>query len=126
MGLFDNVFGKKENGVGVEWISLTDINLLDEIKEKSKEKPQLLFKHSTRCSISTMAKNRFEREWSVPKEKADVYYLDLIAYRPISNKIADLFNVTHQSPQAILVKNGEVVYHDSHNGISAEAIKNHI
>ena len=126
MGLFDNVFGKKENGVGVEWISLTDINLLDEIKEKSKEKPQLLFKHSTRCSISTMAKNRFEREWSLPKEKADVYYLDLIAYRPISNKIADLFNVTHQSPQAILVKNGEVVYHDSHNGISAEAIKNHI
>ena len=126
MGLFDNVFGKKENGVGVEWISLTDINLLDEIKEKSKEKPQLLFKHSTRCSISTMAKNRFEREWSLPKEKADVYYLDLIAYRPISNKITDLFNVTHQSPQAILVKNGEVVYHDSHNGISAQAIKNYI
>lgn len=102
------------------WINLTQEQQLDAIKEQSKAKPVVIFKHSTRCSISAMAKNRLERE-SAPAN-VDFYYLDLIQYRPISNKIADEFQVHHESPQILLIKNGECVYEESHNGIDMHDI----
>lgn len=89
---------------------------LDSIVEDSYSKPQLLFKHSTRCSISSMAKFRLEREWNLAG--VDAWYLDLIAFRSISTMIESRFNIRHESPQAILISNGEVAYHASHSGIS--------
>ena len=75
----------------------------------------VIFKHSTRCSISSMAKNRLER---VPApDHIRFYYLDLIRYRSVSNKVAELFQVWHESPQVLLLKNGECVYDESHNAI---------
>jgi bacillithiol system protein YtxJ len=100
----------------MNWIQLTDEAQLEAIKEQSKTEPVVIFKHSTRCSISVMAKNRLEREAN--GEQVPFYYLDLLRFRPISNKIAEDFKVYHESPQVLLIKNGECVYEESHNGIS--------
>lgn len=97
------------------WISLTDIDALQSIREKSFKKPQVLFKHSTRCGTSSLVLNRLERAAEVPN--ADFYFLDLIRYRNISDKIADIFNVYHASPQLLLIKNGECHYEETHLGI---------
>ena len=104
----------------MDWISLNSSAQLADIKEKSKNKAQLIFKHSTRCSISSMAKNRLERE--TPPENVDFYYLDLISFRELSTKIAEEFSVFHESPQVILIKNGECIYDESHGGIQMEEI----
>jgi len=79
-----------------------------------------VFKHSTRCSISSMAKNRLEREWN---HDFPVYYLDLIAYRNLSAFIASVSGVTHQSPQLIVFHGGKVIYHASHTAIDVYAIQ---
>jgi bacillithiol system protein YtxJ len=104
----------------MDWISLTSSAQLADIIEKSKHQPQLIFKHSTRCSISSMAKNRLER--TTPPENIEFYYLDLISYRELSTKIAEDFDVFHESPQVILIKNGECSYDESHSGINMDDI----
>lgn len=104
----------------MNWISLTDEAQLQTIKELSKQKPQIIFKHSTRCNISSMVKSRLDR--SDAPANADFYYLDLIAQRQLSNKIADEYSVHHESPQILLIKNGECIYDESHNGISMDEI----
>jgi len=104
----------------MNWIKLQSENQLDEIREKSTTRPQLIFKHSTRCSTSALVKSRLER--SAQPGDIDFYYLDLINYRPVSNKIADSFSVHHQSPQILIIRNGECVYDESHLGISMDEI----
>ncbi|CAN5409153.1 bacillithiol system redox-active protein YtxJ [soil metagenome] len=104
----------------MNWIQLTEEAQLNDIKNLSNSKPQLIFKHSTRCSISSMAKSRLERA-SAPAG-VDFYYLDLIKHRNISQKIADVFDVSHESPQVLLIKNSECVYDESHSGISMDDI----
>lgn len=105
----------------MDWKALTEASQLIDIKEQSKNKPQLIFKHSTRCSISGVAKNRLER--SAPSENVDFYFLDLIKNRDISNKIAEEFSVFHESPQVLLIKNGECVYDESHSAINMNDIE---
>ncbi|MGB1121066.1 MAG: bacillithiol system redox-active protein YtxJ, partial [Saprospiraceae bacterium] len=102
----------------IDWQLLNTAEGIEAIKEKSTEKPQVIFKHSTRCSISSMAKRRLERNWNIDESKVDIYYLDLIAYRSISNLVSSDFGVTHQSPQILIIKNKEAVFHTSHNDIS--------
>lgn len=104
----------------MNWIPLQTEEQLNTIVADSASKPQLIFKHSTRCSISSMAKNRLYKN-DLP-EGIDFYYLDLLKYRSISNKIADMFDVHHQSPQVILIKNGKSVFDESHSGIMMEDI----
>ena len=104
----------------MNWIELTSEDQLNVIFEKSKEKPQVIFKHSTRCSISAMAKGRLER--SLAPENADFYFLDLIAHRNISNKVSSSFNVFHESPQILIIRNGECTYDESHGSISMDEI----
>jgi len=104
----------------MNWIALTEEAQLDQIKEQSKQQPIAIFKHSTRCSISVMAKNRLEREQAT--EQLPFYYLDLLKFRPISNKIAEDFQVHHESPQVLIIKNGECIYDESHNGINMQDI----
>jgi len=99
----------------MNWKVLSEEGQLPAIMEESKERPVVLFKHSTRCSISSMAKSRLER--STQPENMSFYYLDLIRYRGISNKIADDFQVAHESPQVLVIRNGECIYDESHNGI---------
>jgi bacillithiol system protein YtxJ len=108
------------------WHKLTDINQLQTIIDISQEQSAggltvLIFKHSTRCSISSMALNRLESRWK-DDEKIQAWYLDLLAHRDISNEIASVFNVEHASPQVLVIKNGKCIYHNSHNGISVPDI----
>jgi len=110
----------------IDWQLLNTAEGIEAIKEKSTEKPQVIFKHSTRCSISSMAKRRLERNWNIDESKVDIYYLDLIAYRSISNLVSSDFGVTHQSPQILIIKNKEAVFHTSHNDISVEVIEENI
>ncbi len=119
MSLFSFFKNDKPSQDKVNWIPLVDLSQLAVILENAKQKPQVLFKHSTRCSISTMALSRFEREGLGLNDLADLYYLDLIANRPISNEIAELTGVVHQSPQVIVLVGDEVVYQASHAEISA-------
>ena len=102
----------------MNWILLTNEAQLQEIIEKSAAKPQAIYKHSTRCATSSMVKNRLERNET--PGNIDFYFLDLIAHRSLSNKIAEVFKVTHESPQLLLIKNGECVYEESHTGISMQ------
>jgi len=108
----------------MNWIALTDERQLEQIKDQSRQQPVVIFKHSTRCSISAMAKNRLDKAAS--PESALFYYLDLLKYRPISNKIADDFHIHHQSPQVLIIKNGECTYEESHNGIDMQDIAEQI
>ena len=106
----------------MNWNELNSISQLEELESESKEIPVLIFKHSTRCSISSMAKNRLERDWD-SSSLIKSYYLDLIAFRDVSNEVAVRYDVFHQSPQAILLKNGKAVYDASHNAINFSDIK---
>ena len=105
----------------MEWKVLREEGDLEEVIRRSATTPQVIFKHSTRCSISAVAKARLERA-RVPSG-ADFYYLDLISYRSLSNKIAQVFGIHHESPQVLVIKDGVCVYDDSHMGISMDSIQ---
>ena len=126
MGLFSNVFGSSENqnksNGTVNWIPLTDLSQLDEIVTLSDNKPIVIFKHSTRCSVSRFALKQFESEYDLT-DRVDAYFLDLLEYRVISNEIASRFGVYHQSPQLLLIKEGKSVYDVSHSDINARELK---
>ncbi|SFB48737.1 bacillithiol system redox-active protein YtxJ [Algoriphagus aquimarinus] len=103
----------------MNWKKLTNAEQIQEIKLLSEEKPVMIFKHSTRCSISSMSLDRLQRKWKdSDAEKVEPYYLDLIAGRNISDLVAKEFRVPHESPQVLLIKNGDVIYDNSHFGIS--------
>ena len=104
----------------MNWIQLTSLDQLENIKINSSNKPQVIFKHSTTCSISQMAFSRFER--AEAPDNIDFYYLDLLNFRPISNAIAEFFHVNHESPQVLLIKNGECTYDESHYGIMMDEL----
>ncbi|OYQ38384.1 thioredoxin family protein [Flavobacterium cyanobacteriorum] len=127
MGLFNKIFGEsggKDTSSGnVEWNHLTNIKQLEHIIHESAEAPVLIFKHSTRCAISKMALRNFEKEYDIEAGKAKPYFLDLLEHRDISNEIATIFHVTHQSPQLLVIKDGVVVYHTSHGDIDAGVLK---
>jgi bacillithiol system protein YtxJ len=108
----------------MNWIDLKNNSQIKEIIEKSKARPQIIFKHSTRCSISSMAKGRLER--SLAPGNADFYFLDLIAYRSVSNQVSSEFNVSHESPQILVIKNGECVYTESHGSITMNEIEEQV
>lgn len=113
--MLGNLFSSKDRKT-LPWKQLNDISQLEEVDNASKEKPVLLFKHSTRCSISAMALGRFERSFD-ESASFDPYFLDLIAHRDVSNEVAERYGIRHESPQAILIRDGKAVYDTSHMGI---------
>lgn len=102
----------------MNWTQLQSTDQLNEIKNLPGY--SIIFKHSTRCSISMMAKRRFELDWDDLPENIPLYFLDLIQYREISNQIAQLFHVYHESPQLLLIKDGECILDQSHGAISVD------
>jgi len=129
MSLFSSLFGGSENQnertSNVHWIPLTDLGQLNEIITLSSEKPVLIFKHSTTCGISKMALKQFESQFDL-NEEVTSYFLDLLAYRPISNEVAARFNITHQSPQLLLIVDGNCVYDASHGAIDVADLRAHL
>ncbi len=133
MGLFNRIFSGEEGSKtpatpatsrhnSPSWHMLRERSDLDMLLERSRQHPCLIFKHSTRCSISTMALNRLDMGWTFPELQPETWFLDLLAHRDLSAAIAAELGVQHQSPQVILVRNGQAVYSASHSAISPEAI----
>ncbi|MEO0583265.1 MAG: bacillithiol system redox-active protein YtxJ [Bacteroidota bacterium] len=104
------------------WQNLTTAENLQAIIEASHERPQLIFKHSTTCGISAQALYKLESASDELTDVADVHYLDLLSYRPISNQVAQTTGVLHQSPQVILVSEGKVVHNASHFSIEPRRV----
>lgn len=130
MGLF-GLFGTKESSDKKEvkqlpWEKLTSVDQLDSIVEESKATPVAIFKYSTRCGISRIVLRQFERAYDLNNDQMKLYFLDLLAFRNISDEISIKFQVMHESPQLIVIKNGVVVAHASHHGIRASELHNFI
>ena len=128
MGLFSKSKKTKEEKIEnqVPWHILSDITQLEEIKELSKSMPVAIFKHSTRCGISRMVLRQFESTYSLKDEQLKLYYLDLLTYRNISDEIGFTFQVLHQSPQLIVIKDGVAIAHAAHHDIQADSLENYI
>ena len=107
----------------VNWQPLESTAQIDQLIEESRQRPCLIFKHSTRCSISFIAKHRLEGSWDIPAEELTPYYLDLVAHRNISNLVADHFHVRHESPQLLLIRDGRCIFDASHLDISVAEFK---
>ena len=125
MGIFNNMFGGKERQeeepekkTYLRWLPLTSLEQLETIETESNAASVLIFKDSTRCGISKMVIKQFEKLFTEENQHLKVYYLDLLNYRDISNEIAVKFQVMHQSPQLIVIRNGTAVHHASHNDIT--------
>lgn len=99
----------------MRWNILENTAQLTDIEQLSMQKPVLIFKHSTSCSISSTSLNRLERVWKDDDYNAVApYLLNLLQYRSLSNEVAARYGVEHESPQAIVIHNGKAVYHASH------------
>ena len=127
MGLFNKMFGSgekepKEEKQALPWQELTAVEKLEEIAEASKTKTQAIFKHSTRCGISRMVIRNFESSFDLSGDQVDLYYLDLLNHRDVSSEIAARFQVFHESPQFIVIRNGETVHHSSHSAITPQVL----
>lgn len=110
----------------LHWQSLESIAQVDQILANSHEVPCLIFKHSTRCSISFIAKHRLEGNWDLDEKTVRPFYLDLVAHREVSNYVAEKLGVRHESPQVLLIRNGRCVYDASHLDVSVEGLKSHL
>ncbi len=119
------LFSRKSAGetTNFPWIELNSIQQLHDIYQTPSDRLKIIFKHSTRCSVSSMALRNFQSEWNVNFENADLYFLDLLAHRDVSNEIEAITGVVHQSPQVIVLKNQKVKYQESHSHINAVEIQ---
>jgi bacillithiol system protein YtxJ len=128
MNRFKSIFGTAETERAiskVDWRPLKDVGQLNEIIQESTEKAVAIFKHSTRCSISRMALKQFENEFDLVG-LVTPYFVDLLENRDVSNEVTKRFGIEHQSPQLLLIKNGESVYAASHGDINADDLKRYL
>lgn len=123
MSFFDKIFGGKEETKEQKsfWKKIESENDLKIAIENSYAYKIAIFKHSTSCFISKTVLKNLEREIESLENTgsiADLYFLDLLAYRPLSNKIAEDLDIRHESPQLLVIENGKVINHASHQDIS--------
>ena len=131
MGLFKNIFGSdtsksEEKKLFINWIPLSSLSQLEEIKEQSKTESIGIFKHSTRCGISRGVVRQFENSFDEELSTLKVYYLDLLNFREISNGVGIQFQVLHQSPQLLMIKNEHTVAHAAHYDIMSIDLKKYV
>ena len=107
----------------MNWTALNSISQIEDLKRQSFETPCLIFKHSTTCEISAIAKYRLESNWDFSASEMEPFYLDLKQFRSVSNFLAEHFEVHHESPQVLLIQDGECVYDESHLDISIEELR---
>ena len=129
MGLLKKIFKKnvaEAQEAFINWIRLTNIDQIKQIRSLSKSETVFIFKHSTRCGISKMVIKRFENMFDESMSHVKVYYLDLLNYRDISNEIAVAFEVIHQSPQLLIIKNEVSVFNASHQDITSVKLQDYL
>lgn len=127
MSIFNKIFKSgeekpKEEKKALPWQKLESIEQLETIMKSSNTKTQAIFKHSTRCGISRMVIRNFESSFDIEDNKLDLYYLDLLSFRNISDEISAKFQVFHESPQFIVIRNGVTVHHASHSAITPQVL----
>ena len=110
----------------MNWVSLNTLEQLKDINTQSQSQPVLIFKHSTRCPISSMAKRNLELDADLLPEQVKAYFLDLIQFRDISNQVSEIWNKKHESPQVLLIYNQECIYNCSHSDIDLADIVSQI
>ena len=121
--MFDALTGNKSAEQDDDiWEVITDVSDIDDILQRSNHRPQLIYKHSNRCSVCFVAKGNLERASEQIGEQAEMYYLDVVKHREASNYVADKLEVRHESPQVILVNEGEVSWNASHGSIDADTV----
>lgn len=108
--------------MALQWFPIESFEEIDRIKKRSFEVPCLIFKHSNRCNISAIAKYRLEDDWDFNPDEIAAFYLDVLTLRPVSLSVADTFQVHHESPQVLLIVNGECIYDASHLDITVEEL----
>lgn len=130
MSFFKNIFGNSDASeqpkAEAKFYTLNDVKELETIDELSFKKPVVIFKHSTSCSISRFVLKQFDADFNFTDDKIDWYLLDLLSFRPISNAIAERYNIQHQSPQILVIKNGVCIYNASHESIDVNNLKEFI
>ena len=109
--------------MSINWHYLHTPQDVDALAEQSKQHPCLIFKHSTRCPISSLARHRLESDWDFGATEIEAYFLDLIAHRDTSQYVAEVFSVHHESPQVLLIYQGECLYDESHLDISVADLR---
>lgn len=127
MSLLKKIFGSNEISRQpkklIPWNRLTSVNQLIEIEKESFHQPIAIFKHSTRCGTSSMALRQFESQFETDNTSVKLYFLDLLSFKDISNEIAIRFQVFHESPQLIVLKDGNTIHHSSHHQIDASLLE---
>ena len=121
MGLIDRLFGTSNEVIETNkfpWIPLTNSEQIENIEVRSKDKIQVIFKYSTRCGINRIVMKKFEKAYESFVQYFDFYYLDILAFRTVSNTIATKYHIIHESPQVLVIKNGAVIAHSSHSAIN--------
>ncbi|HLP95288.1 MAG TPA: bacillithiol system redox-active protein YtxJ [Saprospiraceae bacterium] len=108
--------------MAIQWHKLESADQIEQIIQRSKEIPCIIYKHSNRCHICSIAQYRLEDDWSFGTDEVEAYYLDVIAHRPVSMEVANTFQVHHESPQVLLIMDGECVYDASHLDIQFQEI----
>lgn len=133
MGFFDQLFKTKSTQAedetkesGFTWRTLEELSQLDAVVKLSEEKLVVIFKHSVTCGISNMVWHQFQNEIDFNNDHIEMLYLDLLAHRDVSNEITKRFQVLHQSPQILVIENGEVLHHASHSAIKLANIKKYL
>ena len=129
MGLFNSIFSNSNNQSlqeVVNWINLTNLDEITDIKTLSISESIFIFKHSTRCGISRIVKKQFEKLLLQNKNNIKVYYLDLLKYRNVSDAVSEVFQVKHESPQLLIIRNEEAVKHVSHYDITTISINKYL
>ena len=129
MGLFNSLFTNTQQHPvkgNVNWIHLTNLDQIKQIRSLSKSETVFIFKHSTRCGISKMVIKRFENMFDESMNTIKVYYLDLLNYRDISDEVGATFKVTHQSPQLLIIKNEVSVFNTSHQDITNITLQDYL
>jgi bacillithiol system protein YtxJ len=123
MGLIKSLRGLMNNQPEGEtyWRIPENKNDVDSILNND-DKPQIIFKHSSRCGTSILSKSSLDSGMESISQKADVFMIDVVAMREISNYVAEVTGVKHESPQLLLIKNGEVFWHASHGEVRIDKL----
>lgn len=116
------MFSENDADTKEQWYVLKSISEADEVLDQSNRRPQLIYKHSNRCGTCMFAKSEIEKSSEEIREHADMHFLDVIRNREVSDYLAEELNIRHESPQAILFKDGKVAWHDSHSAIKSNKI----
>ena len=110
----------------IKWNYLTDKAALEAIVDHSRVQACLIFKHSTRCSLSAIAKHRIENDWDFSEQDLSPFLLDLISFRDLSGLVSSEFGIQHESPQVLLIKDGKCVYTTSHLNINVAELHDNV